>query len=109
MATGRSTTRKLEVVTEDIVTQLQCAYPSGEWPCESCTSCAARAEIERLREREQDLRMHAEQDACEIERLRAAGDALAATWPDEDRCGCNNKDCRAVVAAYDAWQAARRG
>lgn len=70
---------------------------------------AAADEIERLREREQDLRMHAEQDACEIERLRAAGDALAATWPEEDRCGCNNKDCRAVAAAYDAWQEARRG
>ena len=45
----------------------------------------------------------------EIERLRAAGDALATTWPEEDRCGCDNKDCRAVVKAFDAWQEARRG
>jgi hypothetical protein len=47
--------------------------------------------------------------ADEIERLRAAGDALAATWPEEDRCGCNNKDCRSVVKAFIAWEEARRG
>ena len=35
------------------------------------TNDAAADEIERLREKIQDLRMHAEQDACEIERLRA--------------------------------------
>lgn len=46
---------------------------------------------------------------AENERLRAAGDALAATWPEEERCRCNNPDCRAVVAAYDAWKEARRG
>lgn len=33
------------------------------------------AEIERLRATVQDLRMHLEQDACEIERLRADRDA----------------------------------
>lgn len=31
-------------------------------------------EIERLRQKVQDLRMYAEQDACEIERLRADRD-----------------------------------
>ena len=30
---------------------------------------AAADEIERLRDKVQDLRMHAQQDACEIERL----------------------------------------
>lgn len=49
-----------------------------------------------------------EQRDAEIERLRAAGDALAATWPEEDRCGCDNKDCRAVAKAFDDWQEARR-
>lgn len=41
---------------------------------ESHTICAlawSLDEIERLREKVQDLRMYAEQDACEIERLRA--------------------------------------
>ena len=46
---------------------------------------------------------------AEIERLRSAGDALAATWPEEDQCNCSNADCRAVVAAFAAWKEARRG
>lgn len=32
---------------DDIVTRLRCSY--AEPPCEQCTFCAARAEIERLR------------------------------------------------------------
>ena len=64
------------------------------------------AEIERLRAREQDLRMHAEQDACEIERLRAAGDALAEAL----RGWCDGMD--AFEEDQDrvrAWLEARRG
>lgn len=34
---------------DDVMTRLQCTYPSGKWPCEECTFCVARAEIERLR------------------------------------------------------------
>lgn len=76
---------------------------------------AERAEVERLRAELADwqgtVRAHEHMGhelSDEIDRLRAAGDALAATWPEEDRCGCNNKDCRAVVKAFDAWQEVRR-
>lgn len=34
---------------DDIIDRLQCTYRKDEWPCETCTFCAARAEIERLR------------------------------------------------------------
>ena len=34
-------------MADDIVTRLYCSY--SDPPCESCTFCAARAEIERLR------------------------------------------------------------
>lgn len=33
-------------MADDIVTRLYCSY--ADPPCESCTFCAARAEIERL-------------------------------------------------------------
>lgn len=36
-------------MADDIIDRLQCTYRNGEWPCEECTFCAARAEIERLR------------------------------------------------------------
>ena len=42
-------------MADDIVTRLQCTYPSGEWPCEECTFCVARAEIERLRAQVEEL------------------------------------------------------
>ena len=54
-------------MTDDIVTRLRNLY---EWTGETWAKDAAD-EIERLRHKIQDLRMHAEQDACEIERLRA--------------------------------------
>jgi len=35
---------------DDIIDRLRCAYSKGdEPPCEECTFCAARTEIERLR------------------------------------------------------------
>lgn len=37
-------------VADNIIDRLQCTYRKDEWPCEACTFCAARAEIERLRE-----------------------------------------------------------
>lgn len=43
-----------------------------------CVRCEAADEIERLRDKVQDLRMHAEQDECEIERLRAENARLAS-------------------------------
>ncbi len=43
-----------------------------------------------------------------IERLRAAGDALAeAHGP--DMCDCHQSDCVKIRNAHDAWQEARRG
>ena len=90
-------------MADDIIARLRCSY--ADPPCEQCTFCAARAEIERLREREQDLRMHAEQDACEIERLRAAGDALAnvVKWAKWVSVGDDEHN------ALKAWQEASRG
>jgi hypothetical protein len=64
-------------VADDIVTRLRCAYSTDGcaedvWPCEQCTFCAARAEIERLRA-EVDLKGYRLDDALdEIERLRTA-------------------------------------
>ena len=91
-------------MADDIIARLRCSY--ADPPCKQCAFCAARAEIERLRAREQDLRMHAEQDACEIERLRAAGDALAEAL----RGWCDGMD--AFEEDQDrvrAWHEARRG
>tara|TARA_R110000868_G_scaffold135832_1_gene348461 strand:+ start:2663 stop:2989 length:327 start_codon:yes stop_codon:yes gene_type:complete len=51
---------------------------NGDMMCRVCDErMDAVAEIERLRDTVQDLRMHLEQDACEIERLHDTGDALA--------------------------------
>lgn len=37
-------------MSDDIIDRLRCAYSKGdEPPCEACTFCVARAEIERLR------------------------------------------------------------
>ena len=43
---------------------------------------------------------------AEIERLRAAGDALAKVSA-LDLCDCDNKDCTALRDAVEAWQEAR--
>lgn len=37
-------------MSDDILSRLRCSYEKDEWPCEQCTFCAARAEIEWLRE-----------------------------------------------------------
>ena len=74
-------------MTDDIVTRLRTYHPATCAGCDIWGNCGygipcgcdchqsphhdAADEIERLREKVQDLRMHAEQDACEIERLRA--------------------------------------
>lgn len=70
-------------MADDIVTRLQCTYPSGEWPCEECTFCVARAEIERL---------------------RAAGDALADSV--ETALTGYSLD---IYQTLPAWREARRG
>lgn len=36
-------------MSDDILSRLYCSYEKAGWPCESCTFCAARTEIERLR------------------------------------------------------------
>ena len=102
---------------DDIVTRLRAAARSGDLPLGVSFDCDAVAdEIERLRglldqeqQRRRDDLLGQQHRDDEIERLRAAGDALAATWPEEDRCNCSNADCRAVVAAVAAWKEARRG
>ena len=90
-------------MADDIVERIRKNLPSIEWeqPLAAERERLAADEIERLRAREQDLRMHAEQDACEIERLRAAGDemvdaAIRQQWSRLD-------------VAVAAWQEARRG
>ena len=55
--------------SDDIVTRLREECESLKVDVQVLREAAD--EIERLREKIQDLRMHAEQDACEIERLRA--------------------------------------
>lgn len=66
-------------MSDDIIDRLRCAYSKGdEPPCEACTFCAARAEIERL---------------------RAAGDALHAAIRSHDL----------TEAHLRAWEVARRG
>lgn len=43
-----------------------------------------------------------------IERLRAAGDALANAHVD-DLCDCDQPECVAIRKAHRAWQEVRRG
>lgn len=66
-------------MSEDLITRLR-SFDIGAmrthyadcWQSHrACATHRAADEIERLREQLQDARMHAEQDACEIERLRA--------------------------------------
>lgn len=126
--------RKRAVSSDDIVTELRrqlglCGHSSPTYTLADCIRCgriqAVIDEIERLRAREQDLRMHAEQDACEIERLRAAGDALAHTLSVQSEWTCcadgwfGPCDCPPdaasrptngrVATALDTWKEARRG
>ena len=46
--------------------------------------------------------------ADEIERLRTAGNALAAAHFD-DLCDCSDAECVAIIDAHAAWEEARRG
>ena len=66
-----------------------------------CAALIVCDEIERLRAQEQDLRMYAEQDACEIEQLRAAGDEIADA--------ATRQQWSRLDVAVAAWQEARRG
>lgn len=66
-------------MADDIVTRLYCSY--SDPPCESCTFCAARAEIERWRA-EASIKGYRLDDALdEIERLRAHIEHLVSTHP----------------------------
>lgn len=51
--------------------------------------------------------MHKEA-ADEIERLRAAGDALAIAHID-DLCDCSQSECVAIRDAHTTWQQMRNG
>jgi len=42
--------------------------------------------------------------AAVIDELRAAGDALAAVWPEGDVCQCDGSDCVAVRDAIAGWR-----
>ena len=57
-------------MNDDIVTRLRKAVCWCNDFDGRCHTCEAADEIERLREKVQDLRMYAEQDACEIERVQ---------------------------------------
>lgn len=57
-------------MADDIVAQLRSMLDPEMPLSERLVISDAIEEIERLRNKEQDLRMHLEQDACEIERLR---------------------------------------
>lgn len=59
----------------DIAILLRCPYRDGEWPCEICTTCAARAEIERLRELCNDLHHDA---TCAESFCTLCGDGIQA-------------------------------
>ena len=46
-------------MSDDIIDRLRCAYSKGdEPPCEACTFCVARAEIERLRAELEQARLN---------------------------------------------------
>lgn len=84
-------------MADDIIARLRCAYRKGEEPpCEACTFCAARAEIEGL---------------------RAAGDVLAhlilphahLSVPCRSPQGTPLDEWCSECAALAAWQEACRG
>lgn len=68
-------------MSDDIIARLHCSY--AEPPCEACTFCAARAEIELLREIAE----------------------AAAQYHD---VACNPDWCQ-LCSAISAWKEARRG
>jgi hypothetical protein len=57
---------------DDLAAELHHAFIADLNPWGAALYGCAADEIKRLRETEQDLRMYLEQDACEIERLKAA-------------------------------------
>lgn len=71
-------------MADDIVERLSCIYDADG--CGQCTFCLAKAEIERL---------------------RAAGDALAATYVDIWQC--RGIGAGTIQRTYDRWLEARRG
>ena len=82
-------------MADDIVTRLQNYLCLGGYEC-VCDSCALHAEA-----------------ADEIERLRAAGDALHEQAGKPCRCitahdGAINERCAPCIAYFD-WEDARRG
>jgi 3-hydroxyisobutyrate dehydrogenase-like beta-hydroxyacid dehydrogenase len=102
-------------VTDDIVTRLRIIHCAADdlTPCGTCLICQAADEIERMREssnRWQATAAGLSEDIGnaedEIERLRAAGDALAEClryWADFADQGYPDDD------ALRTWQEARRG
>lgn len=86
LRTGRGVDEAIELWDDtfpDIIARLRCSY--SEPPCEQCMFCAARAEIERLR--------------SDNEQLRDAGDALVAA--------IRNHDLR--ESHIKKWEEAHRG
>ena len=73
-------------MSDDIIARLRCSY--ADPPCESCTFCAARAEIERLR--------------ADRDRWRE----LAIDFAD---AGTHETAHSLVMDDYLTWQEARRG
>lgn len=54
------TPRTVVTMSDDLIDRLGCAYLTGDVPCEACTFCAARVEIERLREQNDYLKANVE-------------------------------------------------
>ena len=77
-------------MADDIIDRLYCCY--ADPPCEECTFCAARAEIERLRAVVDALVARPFRGTSVERRDRMYGSG----WAD-------------VHDALDAWQEARRG
>lgn len=99
----------------DVIEQLKifCHYDSRE----QCVACDATDEINRLRDKVQDLRMHAQQDACEMERLFiknndliSAGDDLADLLTGMSVSSRLTRTEEATIDKYlTKWKEARRG
>jgi hypothetical protein len=99
-------------VADDILARLRCIYAAEG--CGQCTFCVAKAEIERLREKVEDLRMYLERDACEIERLQALINAVSDLHDfdhtDNPRCTqCGEWPCSTHLVVCGECKEARRG